>query len=99
MSIPPIVSGTAGYRGAAGLAATGQAIRRGQEAFDARADRIVAETAALADPESAADSAALTGEVVGLQTDRVVNSILFAVFRAQAEQQREAADLVRADRG
>lgn len=93
MSIPPIVSGSAG------LQATGQAIRRGQQAFDERAERIVAETAAMSDPATAGDSAALTGEVVGLQTDRVVNSILFAVFRAQAEQQREAADLVRPDRG
>jgi len=32
--------------------------------------------------------------VVGLKTDSIVNSILFSVFKAQADQSKQLADLV-----
>ena len=81
--------------GSLGLSATGAAIQRNLARFDARAERTVADSLAAADPESPADSGQLTGDLVGLKTDSIVNSILFSVFRAQAEQSREAADLLK----
>lgn len=82
-------------RVSAGLTATADAIRRQQVRFDERAEKTVADSLALADPDSAGDAGALTADVVGMQTDSIVNSILYGIFRAQAEQQREAADLVK----
>lgn len=79
----------------AGLQATGAAIGRQMRAFDEQAERTVADSLAAADPDTPVDGAALATDLVGLKTDQIVNSILFSVFRAQAEQQREAADLVR----
>lgn len=79
---------------AMGLSGTGSAISRQLARFDQRAEQTVADSLAAADP-AAGDSGQLAGDLVGMQTDRIVNSILFSVFRAQAEQQREAADLVR----
>lgn len=82
-----------------GLQATGAAIRTQQQAFDAQAEKTVADSLAAADPDTPTDSAALTSDLVGMKTDQIVNSILFSVFRAQAEQQREAADLVKPREG
>lgn len=78
-----------------GLNATGNAIQRQMRHFDDQAERTVADSLAASDPESTVDSAQLTGDLVGLKTDSIVNSILFSVFRAQAEQSREAADLLK----
>ena len=86
MNLPPV---------ALGLSATGNAIQRQLARFDDRAEQTVADSLAAADPATAADSAQLTGDIVALNTDNVVNSILFSVFRAQAEQSREAADLLK----
>ncbi len=86
MEIPPV---------ALGLSATGNAIRRQQASFDQRAEQTVADSLAAADPASAGDSSQLTRDLVGMKTDSVVNSILFSVFRAQADQQREVADLLK----
>ena len=86
MELPPV---------ALGLQATGTAIQRAQTRFDERAAQTVADSLAAADPEAGGDSDQLAGDLVGMKTDSIVNSILFSVFRAQAEQQREAADLVR----
>jgi hypothetical protein len=82
-----------------GLNATGAAIRKQQAAFDQQAEQTVADSLAAADPTSASDSSDLVGDVVGLKTDQIVNSILYSVFRAQADQQREAADLLKTSRG
>lgn len=82
-----------------GLQATGAAIRKQQQAFDEQAGKTVADSLAAADPDTPTDGAALTSDLVGMKTDQIVNSILFSVFRAQAEQQREAADLVRPREG
>ncbi len=86
MEIPPI---------ALGLSATGSAIQRQQARFDTQAEQIVSDTLAASDPAAGGDSGQLTSDIVGLKTDSVVNSILFSVFRAQAEQQRETADLLK----
>ncbi len=86
MTLPPV---------ALGLAATGNAIQRQQASFDAKAEQTVADSLAAADPEIASDSSQLTGDLVGLKTDSIINSILYSVFRAQADQQREAADLLK----
>lgn len=83
---------------APGLAGTGAAISRQLAQSDERAVRTVADTLAAADPDPAVAGEAagrLPGDLVGLQSNRIVNAILFNVFRAQAEQQREAADLIR----
>ncbi len=86
MELPPV---------ALGLNATGNAIRKQMERFDQRSEQTVADSLAAADPDSAGDSGQLTADLVGLKTDSIVNSILFSVFRAQAEQSREAADLLK----
>lgn len=78
-----------------GLNATANAIRSQQQAFDQRAEQTVADSLAASDPDTATDSSALTQDLVGMKTDQVVNSILYSVFRAQADQQREAADLLK----
>lgn len=92
MELPPVASAGAG----SGLVATGSAIRRQQARFDQDAQRTVADSLASSDAGSATSvSGQLTSDVVGLRTDSIVNSILYSVFRAQAEQQREAADLVK----
>lgn len=78
-----------------GLQATGNAIRKQQQAFDAQAEQTVADSLAAANPDTPTDSSALTNDLVGMKSDQIVNSILFSVFRAQAEQQREAADLLK----
>lgn len=80
-----------------GLQATGAAIRKQLQAFDERAEKTVADSLAAADPDTPTDSSQLTRDLVGLKSDQIVNSILFSVFRAQAEQQREAADMVKPD--
>ena len=78
-----------------GLVSTGAAISRQQQRFDERAEQTVADSLRAADPEAAGDSGQLTTDLVGLVADRAVNSVLYIVFRAQAEQQREAADLIK----
>lgn len=85
--------------GSGGLQATGAAIRRQQQAFDERAEQTVADSLAAADPDTPTDSSVLATDLVGLKSDQIVNSILFSVFRAQAEQQRETADLVKPRQG
>jgi hypothetical protein len=79
---------------ARGLQATGTAIQRAQTRFDERAAQTVADSLAAADPDTPTDSAQLTSDVVGLKTDSIVNSILFSVFKAQADQSKQLADLV-----
>lgn len=78
-----------------GLIATGSAIQRQQARFDEQAGQTVADSLAAADPQAAGDGGQLASDLVGLKTDSVVNSILYSVFRAQADQQREAADLLK----
>jgi len=85
MELPPV---------ALGLQATGTAIQRAQTRFDERAAQTVADSLAAADPDTPTDSAQLTSDVVGLKTDSIVNSILFSVFKAQADQSKQLADLV-----
>lgn len=80
---------------ALGLSATGSAISRQMARFDQRAEQTVAASLAAADPAAGGDSGELASNLVGMKTDSIVNSILFSVFRAQAEQQREAADLIK----
>jgi hypothetical protein len=86
MEIPPI---------ALGLTATGNAIQRQQARFDQQASQTVADSLGTAGPQTAGDSGQLASDLAGLKTDSVVNSILYGVFRAQADQQREAADLLK----
>lgn len=79
-----------------GLAGTAAAIQRGQKSFDDRAQQVTADSLAMADPgPDQGSSGDLAGDVVGLQADAISNSILYKVFQRQAEQQREAADLLR----
>lgn len=91
-----------------GIAATAAAIQRGQQRFDSDAAQVVAAAQDLGGADPSADGAAatavdapatsdLTGSLVGLNADAFVNRVLFAVYRKQAEQQSQAADLIRPD--
>jgi hypothetical protein len=81
--------------GGGGLPATTAAIQRAQERFDQRAGEVTSAAEALADPDSPGDAGDLTQAVVGMQVESVVNSVLFATFRRQSEQQQELVDLIK----
>jgi hypothetical protein len=81
-----------------GIQATAAAIQRGQARFDRAAGQVVADTESMARPEPA-DGGDLARDLVGMDQDALMNSVLYGVFRRQQEQQSERASLVRpADR-
>jgi hypothetical protein len=81
--------------GGGGLPATSLAIQRAQERFDQRAGEVTSAAEALINPDAAGDSGDLTQAVVGMQAESVVNSVLFATFRKQSENQQELIDLIK----
>ncbi len=87
-----------------GIPSTAAAIQRNQARFDTRAEQVVADAAALsagptADAAASNDPATggsgdLTSDVVGLNSDSMVNSVLYSVFKKQLEQQQSLIELI-----
>ena len=67
-----------------GLSATAAAVSKATQEYDERAAALV--QAAAASPEDVAGD--LAGAATALTEQRVVNEILYATFRAQAQQQQ-----------
>ena len=72
-----------------GLAATGSSIAKAQERFDRAAERVAKGT--LDD----GGSAPLVEDVVDVKSQSLVNQLLYSVFARQADQQKQAADLLK----
>lgn len=73
----------------AGIAATGSAIAKAQERFADTAEALVASTL-----DEGAGGGELVENAVSLQTESVLNQILFSVFARQAEQQKSLTDMI-----
>ncbi len=67
------------------------ALRSGQERFATAVDRVVESTAPATAPAVGDDTAA---SLVDLRSEALVNQVLFSVFKAQSDQQREVASLL-----
>jgi len=77
---------------AAGLAATGSAIQKAQERFSDAAEAVVADT--LEDGSGAVDGTALVQDAVSMQSESLMNQVLFSVFARQADQQKSLVDMI-----
>lgn len=73
----------------AGIAATGSAIVKAQERFSDTAEALVASTL-----DEGAGGSELVENAVSLQTESVLNQILFSVFARQAEQQKSLTNMI-----
>jgi hypothetical protein len=84
------ISSVSGGTGAgSGLAATGNSIAKAQERMDRAAERVANGT--LDD----GGSAPLVEAVVDVKSESLVNQMLYSVFARQADQQKQAADLLK----
>lgn len=73
----------------AGIAATGSAIVKAQERFSDTAESLVASTL-----DEGGGGSELVENAVSLQTESVLNQILFSVFARQAEQQKSLTNMI-----
>ena len=86
MNISSVSGGTAV---GGGLAATSSSIAKAQERFDRAAER--AANGTLDD----GGSAPLVEDLADVKTESLVNQMLYSVFARQADQQKQAADLLK----
>ena len=79
MDIHPVPSQPAAY------------VRADQDRFAKAAERVVESVASESDAPEGGD---LAGAMVDMASESIVNQVLFSVFRAQSDQQREVASLL-----
>ena len=79
-----------------GLANTAAAILRGQTRFDAKAQQVVDSAEAASNPSgtTATDSPELVTSLVGMKQESLINSMLYASYKKQQEQQQSLVDMV-----
>lgn len=76
-----------------GLLNTAQAIRAGQTRYDDAAAQVVADTmSATSEAPSSSDS--LPADLVSMQADSIMNSVLYGLFRRQSQQQQDLLQMI-----
>lgn len=78
-----------------GLANTASHLGAAQRRFDEKAQQVVAASAALSDQAPDDQVPEVAQALVGMETEALVNQLLFATFRKQSELMSETADLVK----
>lgn len=80
-----------------GLATSAAAILRGQARFDSKAQDVVraAEAASSSSDSASPDSPELVTSMVGMRQESLINSMLYATYKKQVEQQQDLIDIAK----